>query len=102
MDIEFTKLREISEMNLVRPNMIVEDGDGGNVALIDISEERVCGMKLTNKIKMPLYVSVFYFDSSDLSISKYLQPFFAQSFFKKNLHNSTFTRSFHIHVPIHS
>ena len=105
VDIEFTKLREISEMNLVSdgPNMIVEDGDGGNVVLIDVSEGRVYGMKLTNKIKVPLYVSVFYFGSSDpiASVST-SNLFFCPVILKKNLHNSTFTRSFHIYIPIHS
>ena len=75
VDIEFTRLRPISgnDFDPYGPNMI-ETGDGGStkVVLVDVSEKACYGIKLTNKISMPIYVSVFYFDSSDLSISKFL------------------------------
>jgi len=76
VDIEFTRLRPISENDFdpYGPNMI-ETGDGGStkVVLVDVSEKAYYGIKLTNKISMPIYVSVFYFDSSDLSITSLLE-----------------------------
>jgi hypothetical protein len=67
VDIEFTRLSRDLVPN--GPNMI----ENGKV-LVDVSEKAIYGIKLTNKIDLPLYVSVFYFDSSDLSISKYYHP----------------------------
>jgi hypothetical protein len=78
VDIEFTRLRENSKTELVPvgPNMIQsgsdhEDDGTARVVLVDVSEKAIYGIRLTNRIGLPLYVSVFYFDSSDLSISKY-------------------------------
>ncbi|KAF8817195.1 hypothetical protein BYT27DRAFT_7205049 [Phlegmacium glaucopus] len=87
VDIEFTKLRELSEtierqliggrLSNIKINRLVPDGPnmiatgaglGGNVVFVDVLEEADYGIKLTNKTNVPLYVSVFYFDSSDLSI----------------------------------
>lgn len=73
VDIEFTRLSRDRVPN--GPNMIENDKN----VFVDVSEKAMYGIKLTNKIDLPLYVSVFYFDSSDLSIGKYyLLPFKSQ------------------------
>ncbi len=40
------------------------------VIMIDVDEDAMYGFKITNTTSKPLYVSMFYFDMSDLSISK--------------------------------
>ncbi|TFK37085.1 caspase domain-containing protein [Crucibulum laeve] len=39
-----------------------------------IDDDFIYGFKVTNKSKLALYISVFYFDISDLSITSYYQP----------------------------
>jgi len=87
--VEFTKLQESSEtiekhfiggrISNIKVDRWVPEGKnmietgpelGGNVVFVDVLKEAVYGIKLTNKTDVPLYVSIFYFDSSDLSISK--------------------------------
>jgi hypothetical protein len=72
--IEFTRLEDVEEeydedLNPVRrpcgPNLI---NDG--IVDIAVEENAIYGIKLTNKWDKPLYPSLFYFDNSDLSISK--------------------------------
>ncbi|KAK0486549.1 hypothetical protein IW261DRAFT_1456027 [Armillaria novae-zelandiae] len=48
--------------------------NNGDVIMIDVDEEAVYGFKITNTASISLYVSMFYFDVSDLSISPYYQP----------------------------
>lgn len=71
VDIEFVRLR-MTDFCPDGPNLI-EDRSGGKVVLVDVSEDAIYGIRLTSKISLPLYVSVFYFDSSDLSISKIIR-----------------------------
>jgi hypothetical protein len=72
--IELTRLDESEEeydydLSPVRrprgPNLITN-----GVVDIVVEKDAIYGIKLTNKWKQPLYVSLFYFDNSDLSISK--------------------------------
>jgi len=74
VEIEFTRLEDVEEeydedLNPIRrpcgPNLI---NDG--VVNIVVEENAIYGIKLTNKWSKPLYPSLFYFDNSDLSISK--------------------------------
>ncbi|KAK0234519.1 caspase domain-containing protein [Armillaria nabsnona] len=45
------------------------------VIMIDVDEkDAIYGFKITNTTSKPLYVSMFYFDISDLSISSYYEP----------------------------
>ncbi|KAF8150599.1 caspase domain-containing protein [Crassisporium funariophilum] len=80
VDVEFTKLGEMHEEFLedgmvVRnrypcgPNLINND-----TVEIDMREPGPYGMRITNKTHTPLYMSLFYFDSSDLSIETYFEP----------------------------
>ncbi len=50
------------------------DSNGDNlnirgVIMVDVDEDAIYGFKITNTTSVPLYVSMFYFDVSDLSIS---------------------------------
>jgi hypothetical protein len=73
--IELMRLDEFEEeydeeLNPVRrprgPNLI-----NNGVVDIVVEENTIYGIKLTNKWSKPLYPSLFYFDNSDLSISKW-------------------------------
>ncbi len=37
--------------------------------MVDVDEAAIYGFEITNATSVPLYVSMFYFDVSDLSIS---------------------------------
>ncbi|KAK0452948.1 caspase domain-containing protein [Desarmillaria tabescens] len=55
------------------------DPNGGNLNIggvisVDVNEEAMYGFKIENTSAVPLYVSMFYFDASDLSIAAYYQP----------------------------
>jgi len=74
VDFEFTRLQHVAgeyddDFNPVMKPLggsLIRDG------IIDIVVEKgaIYGIKLTNKLDKPLYTSLFYFDNSDLSISK--------------------------------
>lgn len=77
---EFTRLRDSDEAEAdddddgtgftpEGPNLIEE-----GVIDIVVDEDDMYGMKIINTSSRPLYVSVFYFDNSDLSITSYFQP----------------------------
>ncbi|KIM25682.1 hypothetical protein M408DRAFT_331034 [Serendipita vermifera MAFF 305830] len=78
---EFTKLKDSDDGDEDDED---EDGngcapDGPNLieeGVIDIvvNDDDIYGMKISNTSSKPLYVSVFYFDNSDLSITSYFQP----------------------------
>ncbi|SJL15630.1 uncharacterized protein ARMOST_19133 [Armillaria ostoyae] len=54
-----------------------ENLNNGGVIFVDDEKDAKYGFKITNThpgIKAPLYVSMFYFDASDLSIAPYYQP----------------------------
>ncbi|KAG8853732.1 hypothetical protein FRB91_004404 [Serendipita sp. 411] len=77
--ISFTRLKEDEEeeydddFNLIRkrdgPNLI-QDG----ILDLVVEDDVVYGIKVTNNSDKPLYISAFYFDNSDLSITSYFQP----------------------------
>ena len=46
---------------------VVVEVDGCGVE--DVDEDAIYGFKITNTAPLPLYMSMFYFDVSDLSIS---------------------------------
>ncbi|PBK59427.1 hypothetical protein ARMSODRAFT_945616 [Armillaria solidipes] len=60
--------------NVLTPNPNRDKLNVEGVIMIDVDEEAIYGFKITNTTSVPLYVSMFYFDISDLSISSYYQP----------------------------
>ncbi|SJL15631.1 uncharacterized protein ARMOST_19134 [Armillaria ostoyae] len=65
--------------NSDNPNVLTPDPNRDKlnvegVIMIDVDEDAIYGFKITNKSSKPLYVSMFYFDISDLSINSYYQP----------------------------
>ncbi|PBK59436.1 hypothetical protein ARMSODRAFT_1027392 [Armillaria solidipes] len=67
---EYTKdLREV-----LKPDFNGENLNVGGVIMVDVDEDAIYGFQVTNTTSVPLYVSMFYFDVSDLSISSYYQP----------------------------
>ncbi len=56
--------------NVLTPNPNREKLNVEGVITIDVDEDAIYGFKITNTTSKPLYVSMFYFDMSDLSISK--------------------------------
>ena len=54
------------ELRLPCGQNLVENG----VIRVDTDTDKIYGMKITSKVHVPLYVSVFFFDNSDFSISK--------------------------------
>ncbi|PBK59425.1 hypothetical protein ARMSODRAFT_945614 [Armillaria solidipes] len=77
--LECMKLKETGEYTDELLEVLMPDPNGhnlnvGGVIMVDVDEESIYGFKITNTMSVPLYVSVFYFDVSDLSISSYYQP----------------------------
>ncbi|PBK66463.1 hypothetical protein ARMSODRAFT_1021270 [Armillaria solidipes] len=77
--LECMKLKETGEYTDELLEVLMPDRDGhnlnvGSVIMVDVDEEAIYGFKITNTMSVPLYVSMFYFDVSDLSISSYYQP----------------------------
>lgn len=76
--IEFMELSETSEydaalMPMLGPssgNLITQDAQFRNVVDIRADEETLYGQRIRNSSKYTLYPYLFYFDSSDFSISK--------------------------------
>ena len=78
IDVQFTALKDDPDhfdeyYHILRypcgPNLI-KDG----VIHVNTGACNMYGMKITNNSTLSLYISVFYFDSSDLSISEYILP----------------------------
>lgn len=63
-------------MEILMPDPNGHNLNVGGVIIVDVN-----GFKITNPMSIPFYVSMFYFDVSDLSISLYYQPGIA----KKNV-----------------
>ncbi|KAK0440553.1 caspase domain-containing protein [Armillaria borealis] len=77
--LECMKLKETGEYTndlrkVLKPDCNGENLNVGGVIMVDVDEDAIYGFKFTNTTSVPLYVSVFYFDVSDLSISSYYQP----------------------------
>ncbi|KAK0218653.1 caspase domain-containing protein [Armillaria fumosa] len=77
--LECMKLKETGAYTSDFEDIFMPDPDGhnlnnGDVIMINVDEEAIYGYKITNTASLPLYVSMFYFDVSDLSISLYYQP----------------------------
>ncbi|KAK0234514.1 hypothetical protein EDD85DRAFT_792552 [Armillaria nabsnona] len=72
------KLKETGEYTDDLEEVLMPDPNGDNlnirgVIMVDVDEDAIYGFKITNMMSVPLYVSMFYFDVSDLSISSYYQ-----------------------------
>ncbi|PBK59440.1 hypothetical protein ARMSODRAFT_899250 [Armillaria solidipes] len=77
--LECMKLKETGEytddlVEVLKPDPSGHNLNVGGVIMVDVDEEAIYGFKITNRMSLPLYVSMFYFDVSDLSISSYYQP----------------------------
>ncbi|KAK0207797.1 hypothetical protein IW262DRAFT_1529389 [Armillaria fumosa] len=76
--LEYMKLEETGEyMNDLREGSKLDSNKNLNVRgeiVVDVDEGAIYGYKIMNTMSVPLYVWMFYFDASDLSISSYYQP----------------------------
>ncbi|KAK0440552.1 caspase domain-containing protein [Armillaria borealis] len=77
--LECMKLKESGEYTDDLEAVLMPDPNGENLNVggmikVDVDEDAIYGFKITNTTPVPLYVSMFYFDISDLSISSYYQP----------------------------
>ncbi|KAG7440921.1 uncharacterized protein BT62DRAFT_909433 [Guyanagaster necrorhizus] len=75
--LECMKLKETGRFTNDLLEILEPDGDNLNidgVISVDVGEDAMYGFKITNTMLVPLYVSMFYFDVSDLSIDSYYQP----------------------------
>ncbi|KAK0234488.1 hypothetical protein EDD85DRAFT_774432 [Armillaria nabsnona] len=77
--LECMKLKETGEYTddleeVLRPDPNGHNLNVGGVIMVDVDEEGIYGFKITDAMSVPLYVWMFYFDVSDLSISSYYQP----------------------------
>ncbi|KAG7440940.1 uncharacterized protein BT62DRAFT_1080460 [Guyanagaster necrorhizus] len=75
--LECMKLKETGKFTDDLLEILEPDGDNLNiegVISVDVDEDAMYGFKITNMMSVPLYVSMFYFDVSDLSIDSYYQP----------------------------
>ncbi|KAK0234489.1 hypothetical protein EDD85DRAFT_84611 [Armillaria nabsnona] len=83
VNLECMKLIETEEYIDDLEAVLMPDPNGenlniGGVIMIDVGEDAIYGFKITNSSAVPLYVSMFYFDISDLSINSYYQPGYAK------------------------
>ncbi|KAK0187357.1 hypothetical protein F5146DRAFT_1105114 [Armillaria mellea] len=60
--------------DILEPDLKGINLNDNDVISIDISKKAIYGYKITNILNVPFYVSMFYFNISDLSISSYYQP----------------------------
>ncbi|KAK0452945.1 uncharacterized protein EV420DRAFT_1557705 [Desarmillaria tabescens] len=79
VELECMKLEGTGEYTDDLEEILKPDPNGGNLNIggvisVDVDEEAIYGFKITNTMSVPLYVSMFYFDVSDLSIDSYYQP----------------------------
>ncbi|PBK98277.1 hypothetical protein ARMGADRAFT_1008727 [Armillaria gallica] len=77
--IVLTPDRATPNPNSDNPNVLTSDPNREKlnvegVIMIDVDEDAIYGFKITSTTSVPLYVSMFYFDVSDLSINSYYQP----------------------------
>ncbi|KAK0440556.1 hypothetical protein EV421DRAFT_2036766 [Armillaria borealis] len=61
-------------LQVLKPDSNGENLNVGGVIMVDVDEGAIYGFEITNTTSVLLYVSMFYFDVSDLSISSYYQP----------------------------
>ncbi|KAK0187314.1 hypothetical protein F5146DRAFT_985418 [Armillaria mellea] len=76
VSLECTKLKETGLFKGLRA-VLAPDGENlnkGGVIFINVNEKAIYGFKISNTMSLPLYISMFYFDASDLSIVPYYQP----------------------------
>ncbi|THU91193.1 hypothetical protein K435DRAFT_863635 [Dendrothele bispora CBS 962.96] len=76
--LEFFKLKESEDIDGL-DDILMPDPDGeildvGGVITIDVDEEEPSGCRITNNTSLNLYVSLLYFDFSDLSIDPHFLP----------------------------
>ncbi len=74
VNLECMKLKETGGYTDDLEEVLKPDPNGNNlniggVIMVDVVEAAIYGFKITNTTSVPLYVSMFYFDVSDLSIS---------------------------------
>lgn len=72
--IEFTRLKELDEIDDDFNPLITPDGPNINInGTIDlvVDENAMYGIKIVNDTNLALYPSLFFFDNSDLSIRKH-------------------------------
>ncbi|KAI0313035.1 hypothetical protein OF83DRAFT_1176058 [Amylostereum chailletii] len=78
VSFECTKLKASGQFNeITREPPMIPDGENLNIAdVIKVVADDTTdyGFKITNNFHCPLFVSLFYFDVSDLSITPYYQP----------------------------
>ncbi|KAK0440550.1 hypothetical protein EV421DRAFT_1737216 [Armillaria borealis] len=92
--LECMKLKETGEYTDELLEVLMPDPGGhnlnvGGVIMVGVDEEAIYGFKITNTMSVPLYVSMFYFDVSDLSIST---PYFSSAL---SVLMTTFTGSYY-------
>ncbi|KAK0214570.1 hypothetical protein IW262DRAFT_1300651 [Armillaria fumosa] len=76
VELECRKLTETGNYTDNLDEILKPDGHNLNiegVISVDVGEEAMYGFKVKNKLAVALYVSMFYFDVSDLSITPYYQ-----------------------------
>ncbi|KAK0187313.1 caspase domain-containing protein [Armillaria mellea] len=76
---ECMKLKETGEYTDGLLEVLMPDPNGHNLnvggkIMVDVDEGAIYGFQITNTTTVPLYVSMFYFDVSDLSITSYYEP----------------------------
>ncbi|KAH9914990.1 uncharacterized protein B0H18DRAFT_1043597 [Fomitopsis serialis] len=75
--IEFRRLREVPAEDEFDDPTYEPYGPDLNIAgMVDllVDEDAIYGINLVNESHFPLYLSLFYFSSSDLSITSYYEP----------------------------
>jgi hypothetical protein len=79
IDIEFTRLVQEQYNGDPAPTIRADGPNLINEGIIDIlvddDDDTMYGIKLTNNSSFPVYASLFYFDNSDFSISRYPSPY---------------------------
>ncbi|CCM00516.1 uncharacterized protein FIBRA_02550 [Fibroporia radiculosa] len=77
VNIEFKRLKKLREVDHDGYNVLLEDGPNlirSSVIDLQVDDTAQYGLKIINNSKVPLYLSVFFFDSSDLSIDSWYEP----------------------------
>ncbi|KAI0309055.1 hypothetical protein OF83DRAFT_1072600 [Amylostereum chailletii] len=74
VDVEFVTLEETDEINDWLETVLAPNSDNlivGSRIDIEADDKTIYGIKITSRARFPMYASLFYFDSSDLSITPY-------------------------------
>ncbi|KAK0486539.1 caspase domain-containing protein [Armillaria novae-zelandiae] len=77
--LECMKLQETGEytddlQEVLKPDSNDKNLNVGGEIMVNVDDRAIYGFKITNTTSVSFYVSMFYFDVSDLSISSYYQP----------------------------